>query len=144
MATPQHSRIPLAPASTPVPLPPTLHSTLLSALLAQPTAVPRIQATIAHELSAAGWTSALRTRVAQLLRSGECTTYEEVMARVLAEARGEKVGGGANGINGHAGTNGEVDGEGGKVEIKIPEKAVREGVRAVRRELEAVCEVVRD
>lgn len=141
-ATPTHSnKIALPATSTPVPLPPTLHSTLLSALLAQPAAVPRIQSAISHELAAAGWTTALRTRIAQLLRNGECATYEELMARVLREARGDA--GGQNGVNGHGGENG--DGEAGeRVEIKIPEKAVREGVKAVRRELEAVCEVVRD
>ncbi|EON70038.1 hypothetical protein W97_09306 [Coniosporium apollinis CBS 100218] len=141
-ATPTHSnKITLPATSTPVPLPPTLHSTLLSALLAQPAAVPRIQSAISHELAAAGWTTALRTRIAQLLRNGDCATYEELMARVLREARGDA--GGQNGFNGHGGENG--DGEAGeRVEIKIPEKAVKEGVKAVRRELEAVCEVVRD
>ncbi|KAJ9637743.1 hypothetical protein H2199_007234 [Coniosporium tulheliwenetii] len=115
----------------------------LPATSTPPAAVPRIQSAISHELAAAGWTTALRTRIAQLLRNGECATYEELMARVLREARGEA--GGQNGVNGHGGENGDAEGrEGERVEIKIPERAVREGVRAVRRELEAVCEVVRE
>lgn len=90
----------------------------------------------------------MRTYIQALLRSGECTTYNEVMKRVLEETRGaeseEKSNGATNGVNGntHGKENGVVEGksveEGG---IKIPERAVREGVRVVRRELEKVCDI---
>lgn len=58
----------------------------------------------------------------------------------MREARGE----GVAEVNGHAAENGDGEMVGKKVDIKIPEKAVREGGKAVRRELESVCEVVRE
>ena len=67
-----------------------------------------------------------------------------------ASDNGTKTNGAAvNGVNGHGGKeNGVVSSvEGKSVEeggIRIPERAIREGVRAVRRELEAVCDVVVD
>ncbi|KAF2197343.1 hypothetical protein GQ43DRAFT_424788 [Delitschia confertaspora ATCC 74209] len=132
--------IPLPTTTASTPLPPNLRNALYSALLSS-SGIPAIQSTLSHELQASGWTSNLRAYITTLLRSGECTTFGEVMERVLAEAnlsaadrvmRGETNG--SNEVNGHNGDKGE----GG---IRIPEKAVREGVRAVRRELEKVCEI---
>jgi len=134
-------------AATNSPLSPPVQNALYSALLSS-SGIPTIQQTLTHELQASGWTMNLRTYIQALLRSGECTTYNEVMKRVLEETRGaeseEKSNGTTNGVNGnaHGKENGVVEGksveEGG---IKIPERAVREGVRVVRRELEKVCDI---
>lgn len=124
-----------------------LLSDVTSALLSAG-AIPRIQAVLYHELASAGWTTNLRTFVLQLLRSGDCTTYDEIMTRVLAEAKGQDTGSAAHGVNGVNGTAGDRTGpslptgksveEGG---IRIPPKVIREGVKTVKKELESVCEI---
>jgi hypothetical protein len=120
-----------------------LQNMLYSALHTS-SSLPRIQQTLNHELSAAGWTNNLRIYVLQLLRSGECTTYDEVMERVLKEARGEPRG--TKAINGaHSnGTNGITSEAGKSVEeggIRIPENAVKEGIKAVKKELQKACDI---
>ncbi|KAF2809085.1 uncharacterized protein BDZ99DRAFT_521549 [Mytilinidion resinicola] len=127
------------------PLPPVVQNALYSALMTS-RSIPTIQATLTHELQASGWTTNLRAYIQQLLRSGECATYNEVMAKLMEETRVRKdyQNGVVNG-NGVGNGNANGNGEGGRtVEeggILIPEKAVREGVRVVRRELERVLEV---
>jgi hypothetical protein len=141
---------PLTPAHATAPLNPSVQNALYTALMTS-RSIPTIQATLTHELQASGWTSNLRAYIQQLLRSGECTTYNEVMARVMAETNGNgglKTNGITNGVNGTNGVHGNGNGingvEGRSVEdggIQIPDRAVREGVRVVRRELEKVLEV---
>ncbi|KAF2453588.1 hypothetical protein BDY21DRAFT_401635 [Lineolata rhizophorae] len=135
------------------PLPPHLHNALTSALLSSG-AVPRIQAALGEALAASGWTAALRARVHALLRDGECGSVEEVLARVVREAgldgaaANDQAEGGGNGVvkkeedEGDEGAqNGDPDGAGAAADLKIPDKAVKEVVRVVRRELENVCEI---
>ncbi|KAF2489635.1 hypothetical protein BU16DRAFT_566742 [Lophium mytilinum] len=140
------STTPLPSTAATAPLPPLIQNALYSALMTS-RSIPTIQATLTHELQASGWTTNLRAYIQQLLRSGECATYNEVMARLMEETRVQKSGR-ENGVNGHA--NGVVNGVDGNAErprsveeggILIPERAVREGVRVVRRELEKVVEV---
>lgn len=161
--------IPNTTASSP--LPPALRNTLYSALLSNG-GIPAIQNSLTHELQATGWTTNLRSYITALLRSGECTSYNEVLERVLAEVKlgpspNNSTGGSsaendnreANGVNGVMNGNGnghKVNGagssavaamEGKSVEdggIAIPERAIVQGVRAVRRELEAVVEITVD
>ncbi len=122
-------------------------SDVTSALLSAG-AIPRIQAVLSHELASAGWTTNLRSFVLQLLRSGDCSTYDQVMTRVLAEAKGQDTGSAAHGVNGVNGTAGDRSGPslptGKSVEdggIRIPAKVIREGVKTVKKELESVCEI---
>jgi hypothetical protein len=140
------------------PLSPALRNTLYSALLSNG-GIPAIQSSLTHELQASGWTTNLRAYITALLRSGECTSFNEVLDRVLAEATlgpspstssadsEKKETNGVNGVNGHKvnGTGSAVAAlEGKSVEeggIAIPERAIVQGVRAVRRELEAVVEI---
>ncbi|OCK80501.1 hypothetical protein K432DRAFT_254382, partial [Lepidopterella palustris CBS 459.81] len=115
-------------------LPPSLQNTLYTALLST-TAIPTIQNTLTHELQASGWTSNLRTYIQQLLRSGECTTYNEANGTATNGMNGSGHKGGSNVAGGEWAKNVEDGG------IKIPERAVREGVRVVRKELEKVVEI---
>jgi hypothetical protein len=134
-------------ASSSTPLPQNLVNDITTALLTA-NAIPRIQAVLNHELAATGWTANLRSFVLQLLRSGECTTYDELMERVLEEVRSkpgqqmtEKSINGVNGTGNSKVQSGKSVDEGG---LLVPDKAVREGIKVVRKELEGVCEIVLD
>ncbi|KAI9667329.1 MAG: hypothetical protein M1821_000144 [Bathelium mastoideum] len=131
---------------------PALHSDLAAALTATRGA-HRIESALRQALSASGWTDNLRTYCLDLLRRGECVTYDELMARVVRDARGgeesSKGSKDAEGVNGNVAVNGDAGGygvggtrsveEGG---VRIPQEVVKEGLRVVRRELDEVCEVV--
>lgn len=119
-------------------------SAALTTALITHNSIPLIQATLLHELQASGWTASLRAYITQLMRSGECTRYEELMDRVLEKAmagivedKGRDRNGTANGMNG----SGKKEGDDG---LRIPDKAIREGIRVVKMELAKVCEVVED
>ncbi|KAL2357618.1 hypothetical protein BJ546DRAFT_836493 [Cryomyces antarcticus] len=137
------SRVSISPSTTYTN--PAHRQALTTALLSSPhNSIPRIQATLLHELQASGWTAALRTYCLELLRSGECATFDEVMSRVLSHAlptsgedeTSERRSNGTHGVNGNGMVRSGPDGSG----IRIPEKAVREGIKAVRIELEKVCD----
>ncbi|KAI9713114.1 MAG: hypothetical protein M1820_001099 [Bogoriella megaspora] len=127
---------------------PALQSDIASALLASK-GIHRIQATLLHSLQSTGWADNLRTYCLDLLRSGECATYDELMARIIKDSRpglssDGKVTNGVNGTakggdgDGHVGGARSVE-EGG---IQIPERTIKEGLKVVKKELEEVCEVV--
>jgi hypothetical protein len=122
------------------PLSPSIINTLTTALGNSPTAIPTIETSLSEALSASGWTTNLRTYIQNLIRSGECATYNEVLAKVLGEVKVEGQGGEKR--NG-AGVNGVKDGE-EKVDLGVKESVVREGASVIRRELEKVCTVVVD
>lgn len=67
-------------------------ATDLRAALVANNSIPTIQETLHNELQRTGWSSNLRAYLIQLMRSGECTNYDQLMARVLHES--------LNGING--------------------------------------------
>lgn len=73
------------------------------------------------------------------------------MERVLKDARGEEsINSKANGVNGNTkenGTNGVTEGMGKRMEdggIRIPEKAVNEGIKVVKKELQTACDITFD
>lgn len=133
----------------------------ITAALFSANSIPRIQAALQHSLQESGWTHALRAHILNLLRSGECASYDELMARVLEDTRQQQGGGEDESNNdtakkekqqnGHA-ANGEAKSGGGAEtgaarsaeSIRIPDKAVKEGIKAVRKEVEAVCEITFD
>jgi len=112
-------------------------SNQITTALISSNSIPTIQSALLHELQSSGWTANLRAYVIKLMRSGDCTKYDDIMDRVLEEAMkgmGDKSAGAkSNGVNGNA-KAGES--------LRIPESAIKEGVKVVRRELEKVCEVV--
>ncbi|KAF2434081.1 hypothetical protein EJ08DRAFT_694106 [Tothia fuscella] len=123
------------------PLPPTIHTHLTHLLLSHPTSTTTLENTLSEALSTTGWTTNLRTHIQNLIRSGECSTFDECLRRVMGDISVEKVGKEGNGVNGSGNGKGGV---GGEVDLKIKESVVREGVGVVRRELERVCVVVVD
>lgn len=79
----------------------------------------------------------MRTYITQLVRSGECVSYADVMKRVMAAVRadGEEGAGGVKVlVNGGLA---EKDGPG----VGLPVDVLKEGVRAVRGEVEKVCDL---
>ena len=132
---------PTLPVSIPIqnPLPPSLLTTINTHLLTHtPSTLTTLHNTLLHECQASGWLEAVRLRARELLRSGECASYEEVLWKIIAEAKGkkekEKEKDGVNG-NGNGGGN-----NGNKTDVRIPEELVREGVRIVKGALEEIIE----
>jgi hypothetical protein len=110
----------------------------------------RIEASLTQELSQSGWLASVRAMVVALVRSGECTTYEEVMGRVrgairaAGAAEGEKTsssskkgGGGAVVVNG---LDAKVVPE-GVGNIAVPHEVILQGLKLVRAEVEKVCDL---
>lgn len=91
--------------------------------------IARIQSALQNGLDAAGWTENVRRYVTELLRSGECTTYDDCVERV----RKHTVVSGQQ--NGTASTNGAAERG-----LTVPKSAVDRGVEAVKKEIAAVCE----
>lgn len=124
------------------PISPDLRNSIYAALLSG-TGIRNIEGTLEHELQASGWTANLKAYITHLLRSGECTTLDEINARILEKAKlgsgGEKSNGVTNGVNG---VNGHKDDD--EYQLQLPEQAIREGVRVVRRELDKICDITVD
>ena len=111
-----------------------LHNQLTGGLIAN-NSIPVIQATLLHELQASGWTANLREFITQLMRSGECTRYDDLMDRVLEEAMKGVV---AERSRSNGAT---ANGKAGAHDLRIPDRAIKEGIRVVKKELEKICEV---
>ncbi|KAI9875395.1 MAG: hypothetical protein M1830_008532 [Pleopsidium flavum] len=147
-------RVLIPPSPLPTsPLPTALRSEINSALL-QTGSIQRIQTTLLHQLQASGWTENVRSFCLELLRSGECASWGEVMGRVLRDAGVGRIGGeeeeeGKEGV-GNGGVNGDGANEEGaarkkaKLDVRIPEKVINEGIKVVREALEEVVEIVGD
>ncbi|KAF1957973.1 hypothetical protein CC80DRAFT_503511 [Byssothecium circinans] len=115
---------------------------IYSALLSG-TGIRNIEQTLDHEMQAAGFKSNLKAYITHLMRSGECTTFDEVMARVndkiRHDTRAAKSNGttnGANGVNGHSKDD--------DYDLRLPDKAVIEGTRTVEAELHKICNIAVD
>jgi hypothetical protein len=136
------NRLTLSASTARTPLSPAVRNNIYSALTGQP--IQRIAQTLEHELATSGFTSNLKAYITHLLRSGECTSLDEVTAAVFAKMQNQ-IAELSNGANGTNGTNGavSVNGKEGDDEwdLHIGERAIREGVKVVRRELEAVCDI---
>lgn len=138
------SRTALSPTAAQSPLSARTRNEIYSSLLSG-NGVRNIEQTLTHELQRSGWLSDLKAYITQLLRTGECTTLDEVMARVLdkVETADKSNGVNGNGVHGVNGVNGH-DKEAEDVDLRIPDKVIREGTKTIRRELENVCEITDD
>ncbi|KZF26949.1 hypothetical protein L228DRAFT_235953 [Xylona heveae TC161] len=158
-----------SPSASPVPgingisgtqlaqLDPELRSSINSALLHNG-GITRIHAQLLDNLQRTGWTAAIHTRCLELLRSGECTTYDRLMKRILAEVAATGGGSGSNGSSSGGGSFSSDDakartngvGAGHKAgsnakntspNVRVPENVIQDGVRLVKKELEDIAEV---
>ncbi|KAF2733574.1 hypothetical protein EJ04DRAFT_513080 [Polyplosphaeria fusca] len=133
----------ISPGTAQSPVDPALRNSIYSALL-DSNGLLSIAATLEHELATSGFTSNLKSYITHLLRSGECTTLDEIHSRVFDKLNHQQSGG-ANGVNGSNGVNG-INGKDGddEYDLHISERTVREGVKSVRKELEHVCDITVD
>ncbi|KAI6790662.1 hypothetical protein KC360_g7736 [Hortaea werneckii] len=104
---------------------PALQSQITTALL-QNGGVKRIQDTLKQRLDEEGWSENLRNHVTAMFRSGEATTYDDAMAKVLQQIRA----GQDDGSNGAHASG-----------LAIPQSAKDGGVEVVRKELMGICEL---
>lgn len=135
------------PYPSPSPLTSDLRSSLTSALL-HTSSIVDLHATLLSSCQSTGWFDAVRERAVQLLRSGECSTYSEVMAIIRAESRGKRgeFSGekrlrrtrdvSSHGMNDGYGMQKEVD-------VNIPQSVITEGQALVKLALAPLVKVVR-
>jgi hypothetical protein len=122
-------------------LSPELRNDIYSALLSG-TGIRNIESTLDHEMQASGFKFNLKGYIMHLLRSGQCTTFDEIMVRVNDKIRHDTDAAKSNGTttNGVHGTNGHSkDGE--DYDLCLPEKMITEGIRTVGKELDKVCDI---
>ncbi|KIW03795.1 hypothetical protein, variant [Verruconis gallopava] len=121
-----------------------LHDTLSTALL-EAHSIPAIEKVLAQSLAEAGWTTELRAYIQRLVRSGECTNYQQILKKVMAAVttgkEGSANGAVQNGEGDAAAANANTTNAVGTSDLRIPEKVVRDGVMAVRKELEKVVTI---
>lgn len=87
--------------------------------------IKRIEAVMQQRLDEAGWTQNLKEYVTKLLRSGEATSYDDCLAKVMAAVNGKE---GMNGVNG-AGANVQAP------DLAMPEDAKQDAAAAVKKEI---------
>ncbi|KAF2011435.1 hypothetical protein BU24DRAFT_466146 [Aaosphaeria arxii CBS 175.79] len=132
-----NGRVTLNSAQAQQELTPELRNDIYSALLCG-TGIRNIESTLNQELQQSGWLDKLRGYMVQQLRDGEVTSVDELMSKVMEKLRGNDADAngttnGVNGVNGHADTE--------EVDLKIPDKVLKDGSKVVRQELQRVCEV---
>jgi hypothetical protein len=118
-----------------------LRNNIYSALLSGD-GIRNIEGTLDRQLAESGFKDELRRYVTDLFRSSQATTVDEARALVMAKIKQQMQGeddqsNGANGLNG-------ANGEDQKYDLKIPNKAIVEGTKGVRKELEKVCDITEE
>ena len=148
--TPPQPKITI-PTPLPTPLPPPLLASLTSALLTA-NAITPILRTLTTECQKAKWQDAVKARIMQMLKDEGFVDKAEMLRVLVREARGleeeeedgddddddEREDDGGNGVQ-----KGMKDGKGGegRIDVRVPEKAVSEGAKIVKGVLEKVVEV---
>lgn len=113
-----------------------LRNNIYSALLSGD-GIRNIEATLDRQLAESGFKDELRRYVTELFRTGQATSVDEAKGMAMERIRSQM-------DEGKDGVNGRSNGYEGEYGLKIPRKAVVEGTRSVRRELEKVCEITED
>ncbi|KAF4123149.1 hypothetical protein GMORB2_6697 [Geosmithia morbida] len=163
-------KVPSSAASyTPATLDPDLRSQI-NALLLRDGHVTKIQESLLHSLNShsSNWPTIVRSHALSLLRSGQVTSYPELLRRVLEDVRtgtaaaaaaaaDSTTTSSANGTNGDRkklstvnGNNNMTTGGGGgggggggttTESLALPQEVIDEALRVTRESLDAVCEV---
>jgi hypothetical protein len=116
-----------------------LRNNIYSALLSGE-GIRNIESTLDRQLAESGFKDELRRYVTELYRSGQASTVDQVRVLAMDKIRQQMRDEQANGVNG---TNGNhVDSN--EYDLQIPRKAMVEGTKSVRKELEKVCEITED
>ena len=136
------------PTPLPTPLPPPLLTSLTNALLTA-NAITPILRTLTTECEKAKWQDAVKARIMQMFKNEEYVDKAEMLRVLVREARGlEEEGedderedeGEDEGDDVQRGTKNGKGGE-GRIDVRVPEKAVSEGARIVKGVLEKVVEI---
>lgn len=119
-----------------------LRSRLTTALLTS-SVVNDIHKSLLSPCKTTGWLEKVRERTLQLLRNGDCVTYDEVLEILIAEARGKAI---SKDAVGHLrqGPNEPLIREGRQqkvVDIRIPKEIIAPGVEVVRKALDKVVKI---
>ena len=117
-----------------------LRNNIYSALLSGD-GIRNIEATLDRQLAEAGFKDELRRYVTDLFRSGHATTVDEAKVLAMDRIRQQMADEQPNGTNGANGANGGHASDLDEYDLKIPSKAILEGTKSVRRELEKVCDI---
>lgn len=135
-------RVVVIPSNPPSPIPSDLRTALTTALLAT-SAVQNIHQTLLSSCTSTGWLDKAGERAVQLLKNGECATYDEVMDVLIAEARGKACSEEIEGIPRRRINNGISHGKGKQKEldIRVPERTIAEGVKVVKEALDRVVKI---
>jgi tRNA U55 pseudouridine synthase TruB len=115
-----------------------LRNNIYSALLSGD-GIRSIEGTLDRQLAESGFKDELRRYVTDLFRSGQATTVDEARALAMDKIKHQMQGDDeqTNGISSLNGANGDDQ----KYDLKIPHKAIVEGTKSVRKELEKVCDI---
>jgi hypothetical protein len=121
-----------------------LRNNIYSALLSGD-GIRNIEGTLDRQLAESGFKDELRRYVTDLFRSGQATTVDEARALAIEQIKQQMQGDqdqskSANSINGLNGMNGDEQ----KYDLKIPSRAIAEGTKTVRKELEKVCDITEE
>lgn len=121
-----------------------LRNNIYSALLSGD-GIRNIEASLDRQLAESGFKDELRRYVTDLFRSGQATTVDEARALAMERIKHQMQGEDAqpNGISSADSSNG-VNGHEEQYDLKIPNKAIVEGTKTVRRELEKVCDITEE
>ncbi|CAM1502953.1 Fc.00g077290.m01.CDS01 [Cosmosporella sp. VM-42] len=134
---------------TPATLDPDLRSQINTVLL-KDGHVNKIQEALLHALNShnTNWPTTIQKHALTLLRTGECTTYPQLLRRVLDDVRHDSAltNPASSSTNGKASINGDAAKVNGAAAsdrpgLAIPESVVEESLRVTRESLEAVCEI---
>lgn len=100
----------------------------------------RIQESLLHALNShqTNWPTLIQNHALSLLRSGEVSSYPDLLRRVLEDIRNDSMSKTAASANGD---NKKVNGNSDKTSLAIPDSVIEDALRVTRESLEAVCEV---
>ena len=101
----------------------------------------RIQDTLVHGLNShsSNWPTQIQSHALSLLRSGEVTTYPELLRRILDDVREASSKSKAT-TNGDAGAK-KVNGSSSSGSLAVPQSVIDDALKVTRESLEAVCEI---
>ena len=125
------------PTPLPTPLPPPLLTSITNALVTT-NAINPILRTLTTECQKTKWQDAVKARIMQMLKEEGYVNKAEVLRVLVREARGIEEEDEGDGVQ-----KGRKEGKGGdgKIDVRVPEKAVSEGAKIVKGYLEKVVEV---
>ena len=136
------------PTPLPHPLPAPLLTSLTNVLLAT-SAINPILRTLTTECQNAKWQDAVKARIRQMLKEEGYIDKAEILRVLVREARGledegeEEEEDDDDDDEGDGVKRGTKNGKAGesKIDVRVPEKAVSEGTKIVKAELEKVVEI---